>query len=199
MYDLGLIQIPMLKQLTVQNFIIVNNLNIQFEKGLTTITGESGAGKSILLGALNLILGSRASPDLVSPGTNQSNISAEFDLEDCQKTADLLQEAGILDSKQKQCLIRRTISADGGSRAFINETPVTLKLLEKVTQPLINICDQNENQHLTEITNQTLFLDNYAGQTKTANSVKDLYRNWQQTEREVDKLREDHKTRSDRK
>ena len=189
----------MLKQLTVQNFIIVNHLNIQFEKGLTTITGESGAGKSILLGALNLILGHRASPDLVSPGANQSNISAEFDLENCQKTVDLLLDAGIFDSRQTQCLIRRTISADGGSRAFINETPVTLKLLQEAMQPLINICDQNENQHLTEITNQTQFLDNYADQTKTAKLVKDLYKNWQQTEKEVIKLQEDHRTRSDRR
>ncbi len=189
----------MLKQLTVQNFIIVNHLNIQFEKGLTTITGESGAGKSILLGALNLILGHRASPDLVSPGANQSNISAEFDLQNCQKTVELLLDAGVFDSRQTQCLIRRTISADGGSRAFINETPVTLKLLQEAMQPLINICDQNENQHLTEITNQTQFLDNYAGQTKTANLVKGLYKNWQQTEKEVNKLQEDHRNRTDRR
>lgn len=199
MRDIRLILITMLKQLTVQNFIIVSHLNIQFEKGLTTITGESGAGKSILLGAINLILGHRASSDLVSPGANQSSISAEFDLKDCEKTAELLRESGILDTKQKLCLIRRTISADGGSRAFINETPVTLKFLQEATQPLINICDQNENQHLTEIDNQTQFLDNYSGQTKRANLVKDLFKNWKNTEKKVSYLLEENKTLGDRR
>ena len=93
----------MLKQLTVQNFIIVNHLNVKFEKGLTAITGESGAGKSILLGALNLLMGHRASPDLVSPGSRKANISAEFDLKDCQTSAQLLEESGINDPEQQEC------------------------------------------------------------------------------------------------
>lgn len=188
----------MLKQLTVQNFIIVNHLNVKFEKGLTTITGESGAGKSILLGALNLLMGHRASPDLVSPGSSKANISAEFDLKDCQTSAQLLEESGINDPHQQECLIRRTISADGGSKAFINETPVTLKLLGEVTQPLINICDQNENRHLTEASNQTQFLDDFAGQTKTANLVEHFYLDWRQAEKKLSQEKDKNSAQSDR-
>ena len=120
----------MLKQLTVQNFIIVNHLNIDFEKGLTTITGESGAGKSILLGALNLILGQRSSTDMVRPGASHANITAEFELVRYQ-SRNILEDAGIPLDEQTGCLIRRTISADGGSKAFINETPVTLRVFTR--------------------------------------------------------------------
>ena len=148
----------MLKQLTVQNFIIVNHLNIDFEKGLTTITGESGAGKSILLGALNLILGQRSSTDMVRPGASHANITAEFELGEMHQSRNILEDAGITLDEQTGCLIRRTISADGGSKAFINETPVTLRFLQETTGRLINICDQNENHSLTETSNQMSFL-----------------------------------------
>ena len=121
----------MLKQLTVQNFIIVNHLNIDFEKGLTTITGESGAGKSILLGALNLILGQRSSADMVRPGANCATITAEFEFGEMHQSRNILEDAGIPLDEQTGCLIRRTISADGGSKAFINETPVTLRFLQR--------------------------------------------------------------------
>ena len=158
----------MLKQLTVQNFIIVNHLNIDFEKGLTTITGESGAGKSILLGALNLILGQRSSADMVRPGASHANITAEFEFGEMHQSRNILEDAGIPLDEQTGCLIRRTISADGGSKAFINETPVTLRFLQETTGTLINICDQNENQNLTETSSQMAFLDNYAGAADTA-------------------------------
>ena len=189
----------MLKHLTVQNFIIVNHLNIDFEKGLTTITGESGAGKSILLGALNLILGQRSSADMVRPGTNQTSITAAFELGEMHQSKKILEEAGILFDEQTGCLIRRTISADGGSKAFINETPVTLRFLQETTSTLINICDQNENQNLTETYSQMVFLDNYAGATKTANSVRSLYKKWQQMVKRVDELEQANQRETDRK
>jgi DNA repair protein RecN (Recombination protein N) len=91
-----------------------------------------------------------------------------------------------------------TISADGGSKAFINETPVTLKLLGEVTQPLINICDQNENRHLTEASNQTQFLDDFAGQTKTANLVERLYLDWRHAEKILSQEKDKNSAQSDR-
>ena len=189
----------MLKQLTVQNFIIVNHLNIDFEKGLTTITGESGAGKSILLGALNLILGQRSSADMVRPGASHANITAEFEFGEMQQSRNILEDAGIPLDEQTGCLIRRTISADGGSKAFINETPVTLRFLQETTSTLINICDQNENQNLTETSSQMAFLDNYAGAADTATSTRELYKDWQQMLKRVDELEQTNQRETDRK
>ena len=189
----------MLKQLTVQNFIIVNHLNIDFEKGLTTITGESGAGKSILLGALNLILGQRSSADMVRPGASHANITAEFEFGEMHQSRKILEDAGISLDEQTGCLIRRTISADGGSKAFINETPVTLRFLQETTGTLINICDQNENQNLTETSSQMAFLDNYAGAADTATSTRELYKDWQQMLKRVDELEQTNQRETDRK
>ena len=189
----------MLKQLTVQNFIIVNHLNIDFEKGLTTITGESGAGKSILLGALNLILGQRSSADMVRPGASHAIITAEFEFGDMHQSRKILEDAGISLDEQTACLIRRTISADGGSKAFINETPVTLRFLQETTSTLINICDQNENQNLTETSSQMAFLANYAGAAGTATSTRELYKNWQQMLKRVDELEQTNQRETDRK
>ena len=189
----------MLKQLTVQNFIIVNHLNIDFEKGLTTITGESGAGKSILLGALNLILGQRSSADMVRPGASHANITAEFEFGEMHQSRNILEDAGIPLDEQTSCLIRRTISADGGSKAFINETPVTLRFLQETTGTLINICDQNENQNLTETSSQMAFLDNYAGAADTATSTRELYKDWQQMLKRVDELEQTNQRETDRK
>ena len=189
----------MLKQLTVQKFIIVNHLNIDFEKGLTTITGESGAGKSILLGALNLILGQRSSADMVRPGASHAYITAEFEFGDMHQSRKILEDAGISLDEQTGCLIRRTISADGGSKAFINETPVTLRFLQETTGTLINICDQNENQNLTETSSQVAFLDNYAGAADTATSTRELYKDWQQMLKRVDELEQTNQRETDRK
>ena len=189
----------MLKQLTVQNFIIVNHLNIDFEKGLTTITGESGAGKSILLGALNLILGQRSSADMVRPGASHANITAEFEFGEMHQSRKILEDAGISLDEQTGCLIRRTISADGGSKAFVNETPVTLRFLQETTGTLINICDQNENQNLTETSSQMAFLDNYAGAADTATSTRELYKDWQQMLKRVDELEQTNQRETDRK
>jgi len=189
----------MLKQLTVQNFIIVNHLNIDFEKGLTTITGESGAGKSILLGALNLILGQRSSADMVRPGASHANITAEFEFGEMHQSRNILEDAGIPLDEQTSCLIRRTISADGGSKAFVNETPVTLRFLQETTGTLINICDQNENQNLTETSSQMAFLDNYAGAAHTATSTRELYKAWQQMLKRVDELEQTNQRETDRK
>ena len=189
----------MLKQLTVQNFIIVNHLNVDFEKGLTTITGESGAGKSILLGALNLILGQRSSADMVRPGASHANITAEFEFGEMHQSRKILEDAGISLDEQTGCLIRRTISADGGSKAFVNETPVTLRFLQETTSTLINICDQNENQNLTETSSQMAFLDNYAGAADTATSTRELYKDWQQMLKRVDELEQTNQRETDRK
>ena len=189
----------MLTHLTVQNFIIVTDLDIQFKNGLTTITGESGTGKSILLGALNLILGQRASAESVRPGSTQANICAEFSVDDCFGARKLLKDAQVANCEDGVCIIRRTISADGGSRAFINGTPVTLRFLQEISRELIEICDQNAHQHLTEPSSQIQFLDNYGKHADQAGLVRNLYREWQSCEQQIIKLESNSEAQTDRR
>ena len=112
--------VPMLKQLTIQNYVLVEQLDISFSNGLTIITGESGAGKSILLGALNLLLGERARSDTVRPGASKADISAEFVLHPTSPLQRKLLDDELIDPDADTCLLRRVISAEGRSRAFIN-------------------------------------------------------------------------------
>ena len=130
----------MLKQLTIQNYVLVEHLDIGFNGGLTTITGESGAGKSILLGALSLLLGERARSDTVRPGASKADISAEFALSANAPLQQKLIADELIDADTQDCLLRRVISAEGRSRAFINGVPVTLSYLKEIGDTLVDIC-----------------------------------------------------------
>ncbi|TNF87776.1 MAG: DNA repair protein RecN, partial [Gammaproteobacteria bacterium] len=130
----------MLKTLTVSNFALVDELEIQFGAGLTVITGESGAGKSILLAALSLVLGERAASDTIRPGTTRADVSAEFDLSAIDTALEYLNTHELNDPDQPgRALVRRVINADGRSRAFLNGTPVTLSVLRELSGGLIDI------------------------------------------------------------
>ena len=176
----------MLKQLTIQNYVLVDTLDIQFQTGLTTITGESGAGKSILLGALGLLLGDRARADVVRPGASKANISAEFDINNSTTLQQLLRDDELLAEEADHCLIRRVVSSEGRSRAFVNGTPVTLQQLQSIAQHLVEVYGQNEHQQLADPRTQLTLLDEFAGQAKAAREVADLYRQWQGTCRQID-------------
>ncbi|MFV2091268.1 MAG: AAA family ATPase, partial [Pseudomonadales bacterium] len=156
----------MLKTLTINNFALVDTLEIQFDVGLTVITGESGAGKSILLGALGLVLGERAAADIIRPGTDRADVSAEFDLSGIPDAAAYLMELDLDDPDQAgRALVRRVVNADGRSRAFLNGTPVTLNVLRKLTTGLIDIHGQDDNQRLADPTVQRTLLDAYGVET----------------------------------
>ena len=126
----------MLKQLTIQNYVLVVHLDISFNNGLTTIIGESGAGKSILLGALSLLLGERARSDTVRPGATKADVSAEFSLAANALLQQKLIYDELIEEDTEDCLLRRVISAEGRSRAFINGVPVTLNYLKDVGDAL---------------------------------------------------------------
>ena len=107
----------MLKQLTIHNYLLVDDLEVSFDSGLTGITGESGAGKSILLGALGMLLGERARSDSVRPGSSKADISAEFTLSPGSDLQARLIEDELIEDGDESCLIRRVISAEGRSKA----------------------------------------------------------------------------------
>ena len=141
----------MLKTLTVNNFALVDELEIQFGPGLTVITGESGAGKSILLAALSLVLGERATTDTIRPGASRADVSAEFDLSGIDAAVGYLARLELDDPDQPgRALVRRVVNADGRSRAFLNGTPVTLSVLRELTGSLIDIHGQDDNVRLAD-------------------------------------------------
>ena len=180
----------MLKQLTIRNYVLVDALDVSFEAGLTGITGESGAGKSILLGALSLLLGERAKTDCVRPGADKADISAEFALLASGELQTKLAADDLLEAGETECLVRRVISAEGRSRAFINSIPVTLQYLKDISEHLVDIQGQNEHQRLLDRGVQRGLLDDYGKLTAQSKKVSDLYKTWQATVQEIAKLDE---------
>jgi len=171
----------MLKHLSVTDFVLVRELEIEFHAGLTVITGESGAGKSILMGALGLVLGDRADTSSIRPGAQRSTISAEFDLTQSPQAMEYLEHRELTDpDTPTQCLLRRVVSNRGPSRAFINASPVTLQELRNLAGQLINIHSQDENQILLKRTLQLRLLDDYGVPLSLRRSVAAAYQEWQQ-------------------
>jgi len=188
-----------LKALTVRDFALVQALDIVFAEGLTVITGESGAGKSILLGALGLVLGDRAASDAVRPGAERADITAEFDL--AAHPAALLQlEAQALGDPDQpgRCLVRRVVGADGRSRAFINGTPATLQTLRSLCEGLVDIHGQHENARLTRRDVQLELLDDFGVDAALRRTCRDCFRAWKRAEQDAAELATTLDARKDR-
>lgn len=166
----------MLAQLTISNFAIVRELDIDFHRGLTAITGETGAGKSIAIDALGLCLGSRADGSTVRLGAARADICARFTLADTPSAKQWLADNQL--DEGNDCLLRRTISADGRSRGFINGTPVPLSQLREVGHHLIQIHGQHAHQLLLKPEHQKQLLDAYADQPELLSQMRQAYQNW---------------------
>lgn len=176
----------MLRQLTISNFALVGALDIPFTRGLTVVTGESGAGKSILLNALALVLGERASPSLIRPGAQRAEVIAEFDIEGNLGALDCLGEHELGDPDQpERCLLRRVVNSDGRSRAFVNGTPVNLHMLRDLAGGLVDIHGQDENQRLTQREVQLALLDAYALESGAREAMATAHRAWKRSQRDA--------------
>ena len=151
----------MLRELTIKDLAVVESLHLTFESGLTVLTGETGAGKSILLTALGLALGDRADPGFIRGGAPRAEIALRFDLDDCPRAQAWLEEQALLD--EEGCLIRRVISSDGRSKAFVNGSPVTLQSLQELGQGLLEIHGQHAHVLLVKGQEQRRLLDAAAG------------------------------------
>lgn len=169
----------MLAQLTISNFAIVRELEIDFQRGMTAITGETGAGKSIAIDALGLCLGGRAEADMVRQGAARADICARFSLKDTPPTQRWLIENQLDDGNE--CLLRRVISSDGRSRGFINGTAVPLSQLRELGQTLIQIHGQHAHQLLLKPEHQKALLDAYAGEPLLMQNMARHYRQWHQS------------------
>ncbi|SFU19187.1 DNA replication and repair protein RecN [Kosakonia arachidis] len=173
----------MLAQLTISNFAIVRELEIDFHSGMTAITGETGAGKSIAIDALGLCLGGRAEADMVRAGAPRADLCARFVLKDTPAAQRWLEENQLEDGRE--CLLRRVISSDGRSRGFINGTAVPLSQLRELGQLLIQIHGQHAHQLLTKSEHQKNLLDGYAGEYALTQQMAEHYRAWHQSCREL--------------
>ena len=189
----------MLNQLTIRNYVLVDHLDISFAPGLTGITGESGAGKSILLGALGLLMGDRAKAESVRPGTEKADVSAEFALRPGSALHQQLCADELIDASDDHCLFRRIVSAEGRSRAFINSIPVTLGYLKDAAEHLVDIQDQNQHQRLTDRIVQRNMLDEFAEAQQLATEVSNLWNDWQASVQEIERLQRLIATQDDRK
>ncbi|SDU47385.1 DNA repair protein RecN [Desulfobacula phenolica] len=163
----------MLSALAIKNFAIIDDVQISFKDGFSVLTGETGAGKSIIIEAVNLLLGSRASADLVRAGCDNAELEAFFDIEEQSKTAKLLKNQDIDGSEG--LIVRRVISSSGKSRVFINSRQSTLDLLKKVTRDLAGISSQHAHQGLLKEENHLEILDEFADTAHLKNEVKRLY------------------------
>jgi DNA repair protein RecN (Recombination protein N) len=173
----------MLTRLSVRDFALVREVDVTFDRGLTVLTGESGAGKSILLGALGLALGDRASATAIRPSADRSDVSAEFDVDGNPRAIEFLGARGLDDPDvATRCVLRRIISREGRSRAFINGAPVTLNDLADLAATLIDIHGQNEHQSLLRRDVQLDLLDHYAGVEGLTAQVRDSYRTWRRAQ-----------------
>ncbi|MEL0609570.1 DNA repair protein RecN [Vibrio echinoideorum] len=178
----------MLAHLSVNNFAIVKSLQLELSKGMTTITGETGAGKSIAIDALGLCLGGRSDAGMVRQGEDKTEVSAAFLLENNLHATRWLEDNELLDGGE--CILRRTISKEGRSRAFINGSPVPLSQLKSLGQLLINIHGQHAHHQLMKSDYQMVMLDQYAGHLNLLKSTRNAYQAWRQADNHLKELRE---------
>ncbi len=178
----------MLIQLTIQNFALVAELDIDLQKGMTAITGETGAGKSIMLDALGLTLGDRADPEAIRAGMERADISATFSLGDNAEALHWLREHDFPE-QDELCILRRVITRDGRSRAYINGQSTTLAELKTLGEMLIDIHSQHEHQSLLKAATHQRLLDAFGGLQDSARKVQDLAARARKLQQEITVLK----------
>lgn len=170
----------MLLALSLRDFVIVDELNLNFQAGFTVLTGETGAGKSITLDALGLLLGDKADYSQIRHGAKEAQLSALFDVADVPVARAMLCEQGLLTEDEQQLSIRRIIDVKGRSRSFMNNQAVTLTQLRQVGELLLDIHGQNAHHSLNSEAAQRQLLDAFAGVTTEVTQVKQAYQRWQE-------------------
>ncbi len=177
----------MLLELTVENYAVVDKLRVPFYPGLNLLTGETGSGKSILVGALELLFGGRASTDLIRSGEQKARLSGRFDVGANHRLEHVLAAAG-LESEDGELLIEREILSNGKSRIYVGSRPATAALLKDIAPFLGDIHGQHDQQQLFSAEVQRDMLDDFARAGALRESVRDAFRKWREAERELAEL-----------
>lgn len=167
----------MLAQLLIRNFAIIDQTELELHGGMSALTGETGAGKSILLDALGLVLGDRADTDSIRDGCSKADITAVFQPVETSPIWQWLQENDL--DQPDECILRRVISRDNRSRAYINSSPVALQMLKSAGELLVNIHGQHEHQSLTRSDHQRKLLDEHAQNGKLLDKLYKSYKAWE--------------------
>ncbi|WP_062267490.1 DNA repair protein RecN [Endozoicomonas arenosclerae] len=186
----------MLTQLSISNFAIVDQLDLDIESGMTVITGETGAGKSIMLDALGLATGDRTDSHCVRQGSQKAEIHASFDISQCPSAHEWLEQKEL--ASDNECILRRVITKEGRSRAYINGTLSPLSDLRSIGELLIDIHGQHESQSLLKKNNHRLLLDDFAGTRKLASEVGRIASQYNQTYQELENLTNNRKEQDER-
>ncbi|MGL5921058.1 MAG: DNA repair protein RecN, partial [Bacteroidales bacterium] len=179
----------MIKSLYIRNFALIDSLEIDFDKGFTTITGETGAGKSIILGALSLILGQRADSKALKDSESKSVIEGHFDLS--AYALEPFFTENEIEYDAEHCILRRELFPGGKSRAFVNDTPVNLNQLKELASQLIDIHSQHQNLLLSDATYQLRVLDTLAGTLPDLDLYLIEFKKYRKLNRELKQLKED--------
>lgn len=180
----------MLVHLSVHNYAIVEHLDLELDAGMSVISGETGAGKSIMLDALGLCLGDRADSGVVRPGADKADILASFDLGDIPEARAWLAERDLGQNQDQDgpCILRRVITAEGRSRGYINGSPCPQGDLKALGELLIDIHSQHEHQSLLKADTHRRLLDEYAGSQELARQVQLAAQRWKQTKSELQRI-----------
>jgi DNA repair protein RecN (Recombination protein N) len=177
----------MLLELAVENYAVVDRLRVPFDTGLNLLTGETGSGKSILVGALELLFGGRASIEVIRSGEQKARVSGRFGVGGNRALLDLLGEAGF-EAEDGELLIEREILATGKSRIYVGSRPAAAALLKDIAPHLGDIHGQHDQQQLFLADSQRDMLDGFAGAAPLREGVRDVYRKWREVERELTEL-----------
>ena len=166
----------MLTRLQVRNYVLIDSLDVDFPEGLIIITGQTGAGKSILLGALSLVMGAKADAGMISDGADNCVVEAEFDVDpsDSQLKSEL--EENDVEWDEGHLIVRRVVNRSGRSRAFVNDSPVSVQILQSISSRLIDIHSQHQTLLLSDRQFQLDILDHYAGNISLREECEDLWR-----------------------
>jgi DNA repair protein RecN (Recombination protein N) len=176
----------MLTHIHVRDFAIVERLDLSLEQGMTVLTGETGAGKSILIGALGLALGDKADVQKIRPGRDAAEVTLSLDVSRLSPVQGWLKEQAL--EADGECVVRRVITRDGRSRAFVNHSPVPLQVLRQLGETLIDIHGQHAHQSLLRADVQRALLDDYAGHGAQVAEVADVFRQWKQVSEQLEDL-----------
>ncbi|MBR0321850.1 MAG: AAA family ATPase, partial [Bacteroidales bacterium] len=164
----------MLSRLQVKNYVLIDSLEIDFPEGLIIITGQTGAGKSILLGALSLLMGAKADAAMVSEGADNCVVEAEFETSDVS-LKEVLEENEV-EWEEGHLVVRRVVNRSGRSRSFINDSPVPVNVLQEISSRLVDIHSQHQTLLLSDKSFQLNILDHYAGNSQLREECAALYR-----------------------
>ncbi len=173
----------MLSQLSIRDIVLIEALDIDFDKGLSVLTGETGAGKSILLDALSMALGARGDASLVRHGASHGQVTALFDLARGHPVRALLEESGIDADPGEPVILRRVQSDDGRTRGFVNDQPASAGLLKTIGRSLVEIHGQHDDRALVDTSTHRTLLDAFGGLKAEVGHAGALYRAWRAAER----------------